>query len=400
MKRSVLMCSLGLALTLAGCGDGNKPPKTDGGVVTQSLAFRFDNFPATAKPGDNLSFTLAVVDGSGNPFSGYKGTVKFESNDATATLPANYTFAGEAQQTFNVQFKLAGKWALKASDAAAAAPTASAFIVVQGPASRLIRVSGDNQTGAAGAKLPAPLVVEAVDDGGNPVAGVSVKWTTLAGGGGITPDTATTGADGKASADATLGPSGTAYTYQAAVDNLVGSPVVFTSQHGPFKLVYTDPTGGKLRLVKNAASTATTAVLDLVVGSTAVTGYAAGFNLPIDDTKVKLNGLVPGTALNPGSSPVAAKAVLPTAGPLKGVLVAAQSQKASGTGAVANDTALPAGTVLYTIKLDLLDNSAPGVVFDGTAKMFVLKSGGLRSKSGDAVVNASDVAIGKLEVQQ
>ena len=51
-----------------------------------------------------------------------------------------------------------------------------------------------------------------------------------------------------------------------------------------------------------------------------------------------------------------------------GMLVAAQSQKASGAGAVATDTAL-----------------APG--------------GGLRNRAGTAVVSASQVAIGKLEVR-
>jgi hypothetical protein len=390
MKRIVWTCSLTLALAVLGCGSKSK----------SSLAFRFDSLASTTTPGASLTFTLSIVDSSGKAASGYKGTVKFDSTDATATLPANYTFTGASSQQFNVQFKLPGKWALRATDANAPAPTGSAFVLVQGPASRLIRVSGDGQTGAAGSALPTPLIVQAIDDGGNPVAGVAVNWTTTMGGGSITPPMATTGADGKASASATLGASGTSYTYQAAVDNLVGSPVVFTSQHGPFKLTYTDPTGGKLRLVKNAASTATTAVLDLVVGADAVTGYSTGFNLPIDVSKVKLEGQTPGTALNPGSAPVAALATLPTSGPLAGVLVSAQSQKASGTGAVAADTALAAGAVLYTIKLDLLDNSAPGIVFDGTASGFALKSGGLRSKTGTAVVAPADVAIGKLEVLQ
>jgi len=390
MKRVSLLMSLGLAALVAGCGN-------NGGTTT--MGFRFDGVPAKAAPGDNISFTLSVVDGSGKPVSGYKGTVKFASTDATATLPGNYTFNGASSQKFNVQFKLPGKWAISATDSAAAAPAGSAFLVVQGPATRLIKVSGDAQTGAAGAALAQPLVVQAIDDGGNPVGGVNVGWSSTMGGGTVTPASMTTGDDGKATAQATLGPSGTSYSFQAAVANLVGSPVVFTSQHGPFKLVYTDPTGGKLRLVKNASSTATSVVLDFVVGD-AETGYAAGFNLPLDDTKVKLSALTPGTALNAGSAPVAAKAILPTGGPLKGVLVAAQSQKASGTGAVAGDTALTAGAVLYTIKLDLLDTSAPGVVFDGTASGFVLKSGGLVNKTGNAVVAPADVKIGKLEVQQ
>jgi hypothetical protein len=389
-NRTVGALGLGLALLLAGCGNSS----------TKTIGFRFEGVPAKAAPGDNIGFTLSVVDAKGQPVSGYKGTVKFASTDATATLPPSYTFTGGTSQMFNAQFKLPGKWAITATDSVAPAPAGSAFVVVQGPASRLIKVSGDGQTGTAGSALPQALVVRAVDDGGNPIAGINVAWTTTMGTGSVTPGSVTTGDDGSATATATLGASGASYTFQAAVANLVGSPVVFTSQHGPFKLVYTDPAGGKLRLVKNGASTPTSVVLDFVVGAGAQTGYTAGFDLPLDDTKVKLNAMTPGTALNPGSAPAAAKAVLPASGPLKGVLVAAQSQKATGTGAVAGDTALAANAVIYSLKLDLLDSSAPGVVFDGTAAGFALKSGGLLNKTGNAVVAPADVKIGKLEVQQ
>jgi Bacterial Ig-like domain (group 1) len=244
-------------------------------------------------------------------------------------------------------------------------------------------------------------VVKAVDDAGNPVAGVAVAWSAASGTGSITPATVTTGADGVAKAQATLGATGS-YTFQAAVAGLVGSPVVFTSQHGPFTLSYTDPPAGtgKLRLVKNAKSTTTAVILDLVVsGSDPLVGYAAGFDLPLDDTKIALHGMNAGTALDPGSAPQAARAVLPTAGSMRGVLVVAQSHKASGTGAVADDTSLAPGTVLFSIDLDLLESAAPGVVFDGSAPGYVLPSGGLRDKAGNTVVGAADVAIGKLEVK-
>src|SRR5262249_17934415 len=178
--------------------------------------------------------------------------------------------------------------------------------------------------------------------------------------GSITPIKATTGGDGLAKAQATLGPTGS-YTFQAASTGLVGSPVVFTSQHGPFTLTYTDPAAGagKLRLVQDAKSTPTTAVLDLVVaGPDPLVGYAAGFDLALDDSMVSLGGMTPGTALDPGSAPAAAKAVLPAGGVMRGVLVAAQSHKASGVGAVTDDTSLPAGTVIFTISLDLRDAAA------------------------------------------
>jgi hypothetical protein len=175
--------------------------------------------------------------------------------------------------------------------------------------------------------------------------------------------------------------------------------VVVVSGCWTAELTYEDPASGALRLVRNPASTAESVVLDFVVGDRAVTGYAAGFNLPLDAGVVTLGAFTPGGALDPGAAPRAARAVLPTEGPLAGMLVTAQSQKASGVGAVANDTELAPGAVLYTVRLELIHNGAKGVVFDGTAPSFVLPSGGLRSRTGQTVVDASAVGVGKLEVR-
>jgi hypothetical protein len=166
----------------------------------------------------------------------------------------------------------------------------------------------------------------------------------------------------------------------------------------PSPLDYADPKGGALRLVKNKASKPRSVVLDLVVGDQPLTGYATGFNLPLAPGLVTLAAFTPGAALDPGSAPVAAHAAVPQAGPLAGVLVAAQSQKAAGAGAVPTDTELAPKAVLFTLQLDLVDGAAPGVVFDGTAAGFVLPSGGLRDRAGLTVVEPKDVAIGKLEV--
>jgi hypothetical protein len=164
---------------------------------------------------------------------------------------------------------------------------------------------------------------------------------------------------------------------------------------GPIR--YTDPSGGKLRLIQSVSSppTSNTIVLDLVVGDQPLTGYSVGFDLPIDDTQVKLDSFTPGTALNPGTAPVAATGLLQATGTLAHQLVTAQSQKASGPGAVVTDTALPAGTVLYSFELGI-NSGASGTVFDGTAAGFLLPSGGMRDRAGTTVVAPKDVAIGKL----
>lgn len=165
------------------------------------------------------------------------------------------------------------------------------------------------------------------------------------------------------------------------------------------KLVYSNPPSGtgKLRLVKVGA-TKNDVTLALVVGQEPLTGYSAGFNLPVGHGLVRLAEFTPGKALDPGSSPPAAHAAQPINGPLADNLVTAISQKATGTGAVETDTTLPPNTVLYTVRLTAASTEADGVVFDGTAADFHLPSGGMRDRSGTTVVEATDVAIGKLEV--
>ena len=169
--------------------------------------------------------------------------------------------------------------------------------------------------------------------------------------------------------------------------------------HNPLDYV-TPPAGGKLRLVKNRdASTLTSVMLDLIVGDQPLTGYSTGFNLPLAPNLVKLTAFTPGTALDPGSAPVAAQALVPSIGPLAGMLVAAQSQKSAGTGAIDTDTQLAPGAVLFSVQFDLIAGAPPGsAVFDGTAAGFALPSGGLRDRAGLTVVQPQEIAIGKLEV--
>jgi hypothetical protein len=171
--------------------------------------------------------------------------------------------------------------------------------------------------------------------------------------------------------------------------------------HAP-ALDYSNPDGGKLRLVKSKTTKAASeneVTLDLVVGAQALTGYSVGFNLPVGHGLVRLTELIPGSTLDPGTSPRAAHAAMPADGPLVDTLVTALSQKASGPGAVATDTTLAPGSVLYTIRLQKM-SSATGVVFDGTDPTFHLPSGGMRDRTGTTVVEANEVAIGKLEIHE
>lgn len=87
-------------------------------------------------------------------------------------------------------------------------------------------VSGDNQSAPAGSPLPAPLVVKVTDAFGNPVAGVTVTWSTV-GGGSLTASTSQTGDDGQTSVQLTLGTAAGPQTVTASAEGLAGSPLTF-----------------------------------------------------------------------------------------------------------------------------------------------------------------------------
>ena len=94
--------------------------------------------------------------------------------------------------------------------------------------SALVKISGDTQEGEAGTKLPTPLVVEAIDRHGTPMAGLSVIFYVEAKDhfhaiSGITTDT-----DGRAQATITLGPNPGVNKIRVTAAQLT-DPVIFTA---------------------------------------------------------------------------------------------------------------------------------------------------------------------------
>ena len=87
---------------------------------------------------------------------------------------------------------------------------------------------GDGQTAPAGSTLPSPLVVRLTDAYGNPTSGVTVTWTVTAGGGSITASSVT-GADGRASAQWTLGTTPGPNGASAGVGSTTLAPATFTA---------------------------------------------------------------------------------------------------------------------------------------------------------------------------
>src|SRR5689334_20913464 len=79
--------------------------------------------------------------------------------------------------------------------------------VQQGPAvpSTIQEVEGDGQSAPVSSVLPDSLRVKVTDSAGNAAPGVTVTWSVLSGGGAVTPTSSTTGTDGAAATQFTLG---------------------------------------------------------------------------------------------------------------------------------------------------------------------------------------------------
>ncbi len=112
-----------------------------------------------------------------------------------------------------------------------------------GAATILESVSGDGQSALVGTSLAEPLVVRALDGGGNPVPGLAVAWLAGNGGGSLAPATSTTDADGLASTQWTLGSAAGANTATAVVSGvgIVGFSATATPGTPPGLSLETQP---------------------------------------------------------------------------------------------------------------------------------------------------------------
>jgi hypothetical protein len=121
-------------------------------------------------------------------------------------------------------------WTLGSSPGASQTVTASSPGLANSPltftatalsASKIAKVSGDNQTTVLGRPLPQPVVVRVLDPNDTPVPNATVTFVASTGGGTVSAASGTTGANGQLSVTWTLG---TALGNQTLTASLVGPP--------------------------------------------------------------------------------------------------------------------------------------------------------------------------------
>jgi filamin/ABP280 repeat protein/invasin-like protein len=114
-------------------------------------------------------------------------------------------------------------------------------IAQSGTAETLVSAGGEGQSGQISTALAESLAVRAVDHFGNGVAGIEVTWQA-SGGGSVRPSSVTTGTDGRAATERTLGDRPGAYRSAASAEGLQGSPLSFTATAvGPELALVTQP---------------------------------------------------------------------------------------------------------------------------------------------------------------
>lgn len=186
---------LGAALVIAACGgkDSSGPS-----AVPTTLGLS-DGAATTATVGTTLSPapTFTVKDQSGNPLAGVPVTITVTAGGGTLTGSPTTTAAGPTPIGVWTLGTIVGvnTVTIKAGNLA---PITLSITTVAGPPTQLIVVAGANQSGPAGTTL-SPISVRVADQFGNGVVGQPVTVTVSAGGGQVSPNTGTTGANGELS---------------------------------------------------------------------------------------------------------------------------------------------------------------------------------------------------------
>jgi len=191
--------------------------------------------PAAVIAGGAFDVHVRVRDASGNTVPGFAApiAIAFDAAPTGASFLAGNAAVtpSDGDATFlGIRLDRIGVYRLRFSSDALS--VVSADIAVTSGAAQTVRiVSGDAQTGAAGAVLAQPLVAEVNDALGNPIDGAKVTWSIVAGSGSIDSTSVAPPAAGQSAAIWTLGIAAGTQSVRAAYESL--TPVEFSATATP-----------------------------------------------------------------------------------------------------------------------------------------------------------------------
>ncbi|HUF35811.1 MAG TPA: Ig-like domain-containing protein [Gemmatimonadales bacterium] len=215
----------GPVLAAVACGGGDLVLPSDGGPA-RIVIIQGNEQTGSAGAALDDSLVVRITDGQDRAISGLRVAFTLSGGGGEVSPDTVVTDGGGRAGAEWVLGAGAGAQAVDAEVVGEALTVRFTASAGSGAASRMVLVSGDDQSAAVGTALSDSLVVRVEDAFGNPVAGVSVEWTAAVGE--VSPATAVSDGDGLAAARRILGAVAGEQTTTASADGLAGSPVVFT----------------------------------------------------------------------------------------------------------------------------------------------------------------------------
>ena len=148
---------------------------------------------------------VRVTDRFENPVEGVPITWVAEGGGSVSAEVVQTDEDGESGVRRTLGPSVGQQTAVARSEGLAGSPVTFVHTALAGDASRLVLVSGNNQTALAGSALPADLVVRLLDSEGNGIPATAVSWVVATGGGRANPENSTTDDGGRTSAKWILG---------------------------------------------------------------------------------------------------------------------------------------------------------------------------------------------------
>jgi PKD repeat protein len=148
---------------------------------------------------------VEVTDGFGNPVAGVPISWVAVGGGSVSEAVVETDEDGRSRVDRILGPTVGQQTTLASSEGLAGSPVTFVHTALSGDASRLVVISGNDQTGEAGSMLPAELVVQLIDADGNGVPSTAVSWVVATGGGNATPEISSTDGDGRTSSRWTLG---------------------------------------------------------------------------------------------------------------------------------------------------------------------------------------------------
>ncbi|MCC5913385.1 MAG: Ig-like domain-containing protein [Balneolaceae bacterium] len=195
-----------IAIELGGSGISGSPFTSEVGAGDVA-SFSIENI-SNVTAGESFTISVTAEDGNGNTATGFDGSADVSVNSGSIS-PTSLSFNnGEASGSFTIEE--AGNNRVVTITSNSVSDDSNSFNVSPGPVDNVTAVSGSSQSNTVGSTLSDPFVVEVTDAFGNTISDVSVSFSVSsspsgASGQSVSPTSADTDGNGRASTTLTLG---------------------------------------------------------------------------------------------------------------------------------------------------------------------------------------------------